>query len=379
MHICIYMHLHWWMWTCICCNTMSCELAGWCWCWCGLKHHNGYNWSSWICYRWVFCVLESHLAFNLDTRRVASRSLDHCFVVCFDWRTMEPPVASPSGAKCGPLPGVDVYNPNLSIKDIFGDLSGGSLLDAIFATYQVGEKTRVKFFLDQNSTDHTNFPFHSRQVGIVRHQHNQRMHSGIKKAYVKSCCARGIVEGVRGEAWLTEPKPDSFGHRTGPFQALTYGSLCEAFFSALCQEPENQNLHRTLGRGLEARVFSHKLPDSIAKYIVKMHNRFHGGASTNFIELMQVVPDVTLIFLSFCFGGRVGEVKCIKPFRSITASQQRNQLIPTQLLIILRLRSFPSLSECHCHLAWCSGWVPVDEVEVWQQCHLVIQGLRIQV
>lgn len=205
---------------------------------------------------------------------------------------MEPPVASPPSAKCGPVPGVDVYNPNLSIKEIFGDLSGGSLLDAIFATYQVGEKTRVKFFLDQNSTDHTNFPFHSRQVGIVRHQHNQRMHSGIKKAYVKSCCARGICEGVRGEAWLTEPKPDSFGHRTGPFQALTYGSLCEAFYSALCQEPENQNLHRTLGRGFEARVFSHKLPDSIAKYIVKMHNRFHGGASTNFVELVQVVPDV---------------------------------------------------------------------------------------
>jgi hypothetical protein len=47
-----------------------------------------------------------------------------------------------------------------------------------------------------------------------------------------------------------------------------------------------------LGRGLEARIFSHKMPDCITKYLVKMHNRFHGGAATSFIELMQSVPDV---------------------------------------------------------------------------------------
>ena len=201
-------------------------------------------------------------------------------------------IAAPASKAVGPLQGVDIYDSNLSIKDIFGDLSGGSLLDAIFGAYQVGEKTRVKFFLDQNSNDYVNHPFNTRQIGIVRHQHNQRAHAGIKRGYIKSCQSRGIVEGVRGEAWLTEPTPDAYGRRSGPFHALTYGSLCEAYFAALAQDPGNPNLHRTLGRGLEARIFSHKMPDCITKYLVKMHNRFHGGAATSFIELMQSVPDV---------------------------------------------------------------------------------------
>ena len=188
---------------------------------------------------------------------------------------------------------VDPFDPDASVTDIFGDMSGGTLLDAIFAQYQVGEKTRIKFFLDTNDVDNEKSPFQYRVHGIVRHLYNQRKHKGIKRAYMKSCQNRGIVEGVRGECWVTEPTPDQFGNRSGPHEALSFGSLCEAYYAALVADPLNPNLLRTLGRGIEVRRFSHKVPPAILKYMVKLHNRFHGGAGVSFIELMQTVPEVT--------------------------------------------------------------------------------------
>ena len=212
------------------------------------------------------------------------------------------PAAGQNLKKLGSLPGVDPFDNSLSVQEIFGNLSGSLLLDAIFQTYQIGDnKTRVRFFLDENSTDDTAVPFASRQVGIVRHAFNQRRHAGVKQAYIKSCMARGIVEGVRGECWIGEPKPDALGVRKGPYQALTYGSLLESFYTALNMEPGNPLLIRTLQRGLECRLFSHKVPESVAKYMVKLHNRFHQGAGVSFIELIQTVPDASwLINYSCC-------------------------------------------------------------------------------
>ena len=160
------------------------------------------------------------------------------------------PAAGQNLKKLGSLLGVDPFDNSLSVQEIFGNLSGSLLLDAIFQTYQIGDnKTRVRFFLDENSTDDTAVPFASRQVGIVRHAFNQRRHAGVKQAYIKSCMARGIVEGVRGECWIGEPKPDALGVRKGPYQALTYGSLLESFYTALNMEPGNPLLIRTLQRG----------------------------------------------------------------------------------------------------------------------------------
>lgn len=191
----------------------------------------------------------------------------------------------------------DPYDPKASVQDIFGDMSGSVLQDAIFQTYQVGQKIRIAFFLDNTSTDHEKYPYANRQPGIVRHMHNQRKHAGVKRAYIKSCQARGIVDGVRGECWCGEPLADQFGHRgNGPFQALSYGSLCESFYAALQMDPTNTLLQRTLKRGLEVRVFSNRMPESIAKYLVRLHNRFHGGAGVSFVELMQTVPDVLVMF-----------------------------------------------------------------------------------
>ena len=204
----------------------------------------------------------------------------------------------------GCLPGIDPFDPNLSISQIFGDhMTGSALLDSIFNTYQVGEKVRLKFFLDNNTPDNDSCPFSSRQQGIARHSQNQRKHAGIKRAYIKSCQARGIVPGVRGECWVSEPLPDQFGRKSGPFLALSFGSLTEAFFASLQIDPTNELLLRTLQRGMEARIFTHKMPESVVKYLVKLHNRFHFGAGVSFIELMQTVPDVAYLHVASTLNG----------------------------------------------------------------------------
>ena len=124
---------------------------------------------------------------------------------------------------------------------------------------------------------------------LVRHQeYNPRQQMGVKARYIQSIKARGLVESVRGECWAI--MPDVPG---GPYRLLSCASLVEALYEAAQQDPENPNIVATLKAGIELRPLDVKTPSAISKYLVKLHNRFHGGAATNYIELMTTVPEVT--------------------------------------------------------------------------------------
>ena len=127
--------------------------------------------------------------------------------------------------------------------------------------------------------------------GIERHPLNGRQHNGVKQQYVASVRLRGVIENVRGECWLTEASIDSSGRRSGPKLALTFGSLSEAFYSALQDDASNPALVATLSRGLEARLVSHRTPESVLKFLIRYHNGFHFGASTSFLELIGLIPE----------------------------------------------------------------------------------------
>lgn len=183
--------------------------------------------------------------------------------------------------------GVDV-----SVNDIFPDLNGRVLLDAIWEVYGVGmgERKTIQFFQDSNVPDQS-LPFASRVRNLARHSvFNPRQQEGVKAAYVKSCKARGICESVRGEAWATQPTANDDG-RMGPYLLISSASLVEAFYTALNEEPGNPNLIATLRHGIQVRILSSRTPPGICKYLTKLHNRFHGGASTNFLELIGFIPD----------------------------------------------------------------------------------------
>ena len=149
----------------------------------------------------------------------------------------------------------------------------------------------MPFFLESEKDK----PFAERARNIVRHKTNPRQHEGVKKQYIQSVKMRGIVEDVRGGLWAVEAeRVERNGHMTtGPAQAVTFGSLTESFYAALHEEPENPMLLQSLSKGLEARILSAKTLMSVLKYLVTFHNHFHAGAATSFVELVQMVPDVT--------------------------------------------------------------------------------------
>ena len=177
-------------------------------------------------------------------------------------------------------------------------------ITATTATSQVGDKARIKFFADTNEVNgesHHAHPFDRRVRNIERSTYNGRQQDGVRAEYVKSTKMRGIVENVRGEAWMQQRSSDLVNgtdSKFASFFALSFASLTEAFYTALVDEPSNQNLLLTLSRGLECRILHAKTPPSICRYLVNLHNRFHCGSSTSFVELLTLVPEVSWVTFS---------------------------------------------------------------------------------
>ena len=122
---------------------------------------------------------------------------------------------------------------------------------------------------------------------------NNRQQRSVKSAYVQSVKARGVCEGVRGEAWMLQPSPQNdVGQQQSPYLALSYGSLSEAYYQALMNDGSNPNLLISLKRGLEVRLLHHRTPPDVIRFLIHYHNGFHAGSGTSFCELIQMVPDV---------------------------------------------------------------------------------------
>ena len=66
----------------------------------------------------------------------------------------------------------------------------------------------------------------SMQRSIVRHPSNMRKVGGMMHQYKEKIFASGIVEGVRGEAWLVRGDTDPESNSGSKFYALTFGTLC---------------------------------------------------------------------------------------------------------------------------------------------------------
>ena len=137
------------------------------------------------------------------------------------------------------------------------------------------------------------FPFQSRRRSVVRHPLNNRQQTSVRSTYVQSVKSKGVCEGVRGEAWLLQPTPCDVGSQQSPYQALSYGSLSEAYYQALHEEPANANLLISLKRGLEVRLLHHRTPPDVIRFLIHIHNGFHSGSGTSFCELIGIVPQVS--------------------------------------------------------------------------------------
>ena len=156
-----------------------------------------------------------------------------------------------------------------------------------------GKKT-LRFY-QEGSENNPSIPFNEKPKNLGRHMvFNPRHQAGVKQAYVKSVKARGIVESVRGEAWAVAPEPEERADgRKGPYLLLSCASLVEAFYQAIGESPSNDNLLATCRKGIEARVLNHRTPPSVCRYLTTLHNQFHHGAATNFLELIKLAPQAS--------------------------------------------------------------------------------------
>ena len=77
----------------------------------------------------------------------------------------------------------------------------------------------------------------------------------------------------------------------GTYQALSWGSLTEAVYQALCEDPTNPQLRAVVEHGMEAKVLNARMPTSVLQYKTRLHNVFHQGASASFVELSYGQPE----------------------------------------------------------------------------------------
>ena len=144
------------------------------------------------------------------------------------------------GAKEGALQAdpSKVFCKDASLVDIFGaDVQPGrALVDEIIRVYKASFQHmsciaqviqfRLYGLVLQQVPSLRNVPFfgsgNDQQRKICRHPLNNRRQDTVLAEYVRSVQTRGIIRGVRGEAWLCAPNSDE-GETV--FTALTFGTL----------------------------------------------------------------------------------------------------------------------------------------------------------
>ena len=144
------------------------------------------------------------------------------------------------------------------------------------------------------------------QKSILRHPLNSRRQEQVLQVYKKSVQARGIIKGVRGEAWVRAPNPEN---NETAYLALTFGTLCpvcmrqysvfrsdpmfllidfliaayscclqcllltcvrtEAFYAAWADADRDTypNLKLTHRAGLDVIVYDHRAPDAVLEFL----------------------------------------------------------------------------------------------------------------
>ena len=99
----------------------------------------------------------------------------------------------------------------------------------------------------------------------MRHPMNNRRQDRVLQSYVRSVQTRGVIPGVRGQAWLLAPSSSS-----GCFLCLTFGTLTEAFYNAMERDDRVNypNLLATAAAGLDAIVFDYRTPECILNFML---------------------------------------------------------------------------------------------------------------
>ena len=159
-----------------------------------------------------------------------------------------------------------LLGPAESIHQRFPGLDDLLLQEQVFAAYQIEVADHIPYLKADGSPN------------VMRHRCNDRSYDETTEDLAVSIESRGCMIGVRGEAWAV---------KGSTYQMLTWGHLTDAVLLANSRSPVNPFVQATVARGLEhVTVFHDRMPDDVASYLVRLHNDFHGGAATSFLEVL---------------------------------------------------------------------------------------------
>jgi hypothetical protein len=104
----------------------------------------------------------------------------------------------------------------------------------------------------------------------------------------------GIIDGVRGVPWCVKGKD-------GLFYLMSFATLSTAVYKAFEKDCLNQNVRRTIRAGLlNAVLFSERMPEDVCRFLRDLHNRFHDGSSTSFMEVLNMIVGADADWKSHC-------------------------------------------------------------------------------
>lgn len=170
-----------------------------------------------------------------------------------------------------------LYGPG-DVQSRFGGLKGRLLQDKIFECYNARPQTLPFFMSTSDGKSKRN---------LVRHERNQREHGLVQRKYEQMILEHGLVQGVRGQAWVQEPS-----RCNEPYKLMTFGTVAEALYEMAEKFPDNPQVISSLQAGLPCIVFDARMPTDVVEELRDTHNNFHHGAGISILQYFDFVQEI---------------------------------------------------------------------------------------
>ena len=165
------------------------------------------------------------------------------------------------------------------IDEMFPGLAGKDLQDFCKRVYILpNQPQRLPYFCPDTGA----------RVAL-RHPLNQRPHSQVVEDYVGTIVKYGLFQEARSTAWGVTPTHGNVNTKYDKW-LMGAGTTTDAVCLAHQRHSHNANVIGTIKEGLSFTEWNNKTPDSVLIFFKELHNSFHGGASTSFIELINSIP-----------------------------------------------------------------------------------------
>lgn len=118
---------------------------------------------------------------------------------------------------------------------------------------------------------------------LIVHELNKRKQAAVVNQYVRSICANGLTQDVRGRACALPSRGGG-----PPYKLITFGSLSRAAYIAF-ETPKYAKIPKVViskEAGLMMDVYDERMPSDVVRYVRDYFNNFHKGSGVSFLETL---------------------------------------------------------------------------------------------